>query len=240
MGTTFHGPNPWPRITRAIRTKGPRHAAIAYLDQDARTTLLPLRNGDVLVVNASKAALRAHATSPATLTHYVDVRVLSSPNLHANVIATNRRAVIGSANASHTPPPWTGGRHHRHPDIVATVHRFIDEIDEDEIGEISEVDTTFIDIATKEWALGRAVLIPGVTGRVHVEGYFLPSPVTNVPVAHRRIRAPRRRATRTAQRRRRRITTGPTTRYQLEWFRLDEPGKLKRDDVLILATHDDE
>ncbi|CAG7622780.1 Rrf2 family transcriptional regulator [Rhodococcus opacus] len=71
MGTTFAGPNPWPRITRAIRTKGPRHAAIAYLDQDAPTTLLPLRKGDVLVVNASTAALRAHATSPATLTHYV-------------------------------------------------------------------------------------------------------------------------------------------------------------------------
>jgi len=37
------------------------------------------------------------------LAYYADagVRVLSSPNLHANVIATDRRAVIGSANASH-------------------------------------------------------------------------------------------------------------------------------------------
>ncbi|SEC26858.1 hypothetical protein SAMN04490220_1211 [Rhodococcus jostii] len=61
MGTAFHGPSPWPHITRAIRTRGPRHAAIAHLGQDA-PTLLPLRAGDVLVVNASRAAVRAHAT----------------------------------------------------------------------------------------------------------------------------------------------------------------------------------
>jgi hypothetical protein len=103
MGTTSHGPSPWPHITRAIRTRGPRHAAIAYLGQDA-PTLLPLRAGDVLVVNASRAAVRAHATSPAALAHYVaaGVRVLSSPNLHAGVIATRRWAVIGSAGASHS------------------------------------------------------------------------------------------------------------------------------------------
>jgi len=77
MGTTFHGPSPWPYITRAIRTRGPRHAAIAHLGEDA-PTLLPLRACDVLVVNASRAAVRAHATSPVALTHYVDagVRVL--------------------------------------------------------------------------------------------------------------------------------------------------------------------
>ena len=91
MGTTFHGPNPWPHITRAIRTRGARLAAIAFLGLDA-PELLPLRAGDVLIVNASKAALRAHATSPAILAYYLDrdVRVLSSPTLHANVIATNR------------------------------------------------------------------------------------------------------------------------------------------------------
>ncbi|RZI53567.1 MAG: phosphatidylserine/phosphatidylglycerophosphate/cardiolipin synthase family protein, partial [Pseudonocardia sp.] len=101
MGTTFHGPSPWPHITRAIRTRGARYAAIGYLGQDA-PELLPLRAGDLLVVNASKAAVRAHATSPAALAYYVNkgVRVLSSPTLHAKVIATNTRAVIGSANAS--------------------------------------------------------------------------------------------------------------------------------------------
>ncbi|MDH6286970.1 hypothetical protein M2275_001873 [Rhodococcus opacus] len=133
MATTFHGPSPWPHITRAIRTRGIRHAAIAHLGQDA-PTLMPLRAGDVLVVNASRAAVRAHLTSPVALAYYVDagVRVLSSPNLHANVIATDRRAVIGSRQ---TPPakrlpqlhPRRGGRGHyrppRHCRRRAEVHR---------------------------------------------------------------------------------------------------------------------
>nr|WP_236603558.1 hypothetical protein [Rhodococcus sp. WAY2] len=54
MGTTFHGPSPWPHI---IRTRGPRHAAIAYLGEDAPT--LPLRAGDVLVVMRPGPGVRA-------------------------------------------------------------------------------------------------------------------------------------------------------------------------------------
>ncbi len=44
MGTTYHGPSPWPHITRAIRKRGPRHAAIAYVGNDAtivRMILVP-------------------------------------------------------------------------------------------------------------------------------------------------------------------------------------------------------
>ena len=58
MGTTFHGPSPWPHITRAIRVRGPRHAAIAYLGEDA-PTLLPLRAGDLLVVNRHRTCTQA-------------------------------------------------------------------------------------------------------------------------------------------------------------------------------------
>ncbi|WKN60037.1 hypothetical protein HJ581_0040150 [Rhodococcus opacus] len=145
MGTTFHGPSPWPHITRAIRVRGPRHAAIAYLGEDA-PALLPLRAGDLLVVNASRAAVRAHVTSPIALAYYVEagVRVLSSPNLHANVIATSRRAVIGSANASHSSTiadeavVITDD-----PEVVAAAWTFIDGIEE-----ITEVDQVFLDNAT--------------------------------------------------------------------------------------------
>ena len=114
--------------TRAIRTRGIRHAAIAHLGQDA-PTLMPLRAGDVLVVNASRAAVRAHLTSPVALAYYVDagVRVLSSPNLHANVIATDRRAVIGSRQRLPQLHPRRGGRGHyrppRHCRRRAEVHR---------------------------------------------------------------------------------------------------------------------
>ncbi|ANS32042.1 hypothetical protein R1CP_37180 (plasmid) [Rhodococcus opacus] len=57
-------PSPWSHITRAIRTRGVRYAATGYLGQ-AAPDLLPLRSGDVLVVNASKAAIPGAATSPA-------------------------------------------------------------------------------------------------------------------------------------------------------------------------------
>lgn len=122
--------------------RGPRHAAIAYLGEDA-PTLLPLRAGDLLVVNASRAAVRAHVTSPMALAYYVEagVRVLSSPNLHAGVIATSRRAVIGSANASHSSTiadeavVITDD-----PEVVAAVRTFIDGIEE-----ITEVDQVFLD-----------------------------------------------------------------------------------------------
>jgi len=48
-------PSPGSHITRAIRTRGARYAATGYLGQ-AAPDLLALRSGDVLVVNASKAA----------------------------------------------------------------------------------------------------------------------------------------------------------------------------------------
>lgn len=91
--------------TRAVRTRGPRCAAIAHLGQDA-PTLLPLRAGDVLIVDASRAAVRAHLTSPAALAYYVDagVRVLSSPNLHADVIATDRHQQASRAPAQNVSP----------------------------------------------------------------------------------------------------------------------------------------
>ncbi|WP_016880602.1 MULTISPECIES: hypothetical protein [unclassified Rhodococcus (in: high G+C Gram-positive bacteria)] len=242
MGTTFHGPSPWPYITRAIRTRGPRHAAIAHLGEDA-PTLLPLRAGDVLVVNASRAAVRAHATSPIALTHYVDagVRVLSSPNLHANVIATSRRAVIGSANASYSSTiadeavVITDD-----PDIVAAVRKFIDGIDE-----ITEVDQVFLDSATAIWQIGRAVPLPGIGGRNRAEPDFLPTPVTRMFLWHITDYQPgaaeeHERAARTS---RRRTSAGPAAKYQLEWFRIDTPGgrgRLQRGDVLLQVTADNE
>jgi len=110
------------------------------------TPALPFDVGDLLVVNASRAAVRAHLTSPIALAYYVDtgVRVLSSPNLHANVIATSRRAVIGSANASHSSTiadeavVITDD-----PEVVAAARTFIDGIEE-----ITEVDQVFLDNAT--------------------------------------------------------------------------------------------
>jgi hypothetical protein len=240
MGTSFHGPSPWPHITRAIRTRGPRRAAIAHLGQDA-PTLLPLRAGDVLVVNASRAAVRAHATSPGALASYVDagVRVLSSPNLHANVIATDRRAVIGSATASHSSTiadeavVITDD-----PQVVAAVRKFIDGIEE-----ITEVDQAFLDNATAQWQIGRAVPIPGVSGRGQVDPGFLPAKITRMFLRHivEYEPSPTEHHTWTTQARHHRAPAGPAAKYQLEWFHHDKSDtRLHLGDVLVFVTADND
>ncbi|MGH8920946.1 MAG: phospholipase D family protein, partial [Actinomycetes bacterium] len=238
MGTTFHAPSPWPHITRAIRTRGARHAAIGYLGQDA-PDLLPLRAGDVLVVNASRAAVKAHATSPAALAHYLNkgVRVLSCPTLHAKVIVTARRAVIGSANASENST-LSGDAVviTDDPDIIASVRRFIDGLDE-----ITEVDQVFLDDATREWEIGRAVPLPGVTGRIRPEADFLPAPVTRMFVKHAVDYEPTPTEQRVLdeQRGRHRSRGGPAAKYQLESLRLDRPSTVRRGDVIVFVSADD-
>ena len=240
MGTTFHGPDPWPHITRAIRTRGARLAAIAFLGLDA-PELLPLRAGDVLIVNASKAALRAHATSPAILAYYLDrdVRVLSSPTLHADVIATNRLAVIGSANASvNSIFAQDAVIITDDPKILSQVRTFIDNIDE-----ITEVDQVFIDNATREWEIGRAVPIPGISGRVHdLEADFLPSPLTRMFIKHvvDYKLSPTEQHIMDEQQPRKRTTAGPTAKYQLESLRIDKPSRIKRGDVIVFVSVDNE
>ncbi|EKT80811.1 hypothetical protein WSS_A20534 [Rhodococcus opacus M213] len=54
-----------------------------------------MRAGDVLVVNTSKAAIRAHATSPAALTYYANkgIRVLLLPDPACEGLAPARVSV---------------------------------------------------------------------------------------------------------------------------------------------------
>lgn len=239
MGTTFHGPSPWPHITRAIGTRGARHAAIAYLGQDA-PALLPLRAGDLLVVNASKAAIRAHATSPAALAYYLSkgVRVLSSPTLHAKVIVTSRRAVVGSANASENSAFADDAVIITDdPEVIDSVRTFIDRIDE-----ITEVDEVFLDDAAREWEIGRAVPIPGVTGRIRdPEAEFLPVPVTRMFVKHAVDYEPSPTEQHVLDERRSRqpATAGPAVKYALESLRLDRTSAVRRGDVVVFVSVDD-
>ncbi len=83
--------------------------------------------------------------------------MLSSPTLHAKVIATSRRAVIGSANASENSTLADDAVIITDdPEIVADVRQFIDSLDE-----ITEVDQVFLDDAIREWEIGRAVPLSG-------------------------------------------------------------------------------
>lgn len=74
-----------------------------------------------------------NTSGPAALAHYLGagVRVLSSPNLHAKVIVTDRRAVIGSANASHNSTVADEAVIITDdPDLIAAARTFIDKMDE--------------------------------------------------------------------------------------------------------------
>ena len=240
MGTTFHGPTPWPHITAALRTSGPRRAAIAYMGNEA-PQLLPLRSGDLLIVNAARAALRAHATSPTALAHYLaaGVRVLSSPNIHANVIVTSRHAIIGSAGATYSSTIADEAVIITDdPDTVTAARLFIEGIED-----TTEVDQTFLDNATTIWQIGRAVPLPGISGRTRAEAEFLPTPVIRMFLWHITVYEPsgderREWETRTN---RDQLSVGPASKYQLEWLRIDNPdrrGHLRRGDVLLQVTAD--
>ena len=240
MPTHFHGPDPWPHIARAARTAGPRYAAIAYLGESA-PDLLPLTSRDTLVVNASRNALRSHATSPDALQKFLDrgVRVVSHDTLHAKVIATGSTAVIGSANAS------TNSQNVAEAvvvtdqkSIVEDVRRFVKERD----GEGTEVDEIFLAAARAHWdaGAGRVPTIPGVTGKANTDRGFLPSPLGRVFFydSEPYQQSPAERKAATAGKRSARKDAGPRSRYELDWLRIDDGDIHREGDVVIQATED--
>ncbi|MGO4205538.1 phosphatidylserine/phosphatidylglycerophosphate/cardiolipin synthase family protein [Rhodococcus sp. TAF43] len=240
MGTTFHGPSPWPYITATLRRQGPRHAAIAYLGIDA-PDLLPLHAGDVLIVNAARAAVRAHATSPTALAHFVEkgVRVLSSPNLHANVITTPKQAIVGSASASHSSTIADEAVIITDdPETVTAARTFIDGIDE-----ITVVDEVFIANTAAIWSIGRAVPLLGIGGRARTDHDFLPTPVDRMFLWHITDHQPGADETLTWAAHASLTASGPAAEYPLEWLRIDKPGgsvrgRLERGDLLLQVTAD--
>ena len=93
---------PWPIITEAVqRSKGRVLAAIGYVSTGA-IDQLPLKEGDILVCDASEGNIRNGSTDPRALLPFLNrkVKVFSKPGLHAKVVVTRRRAFVGSANAS--------------------------------------------------------------------------------------------------------------------------------------------
>lgn len=103
MGMTpgFVGGQTWGEIAAAVSSARLRHAAVAFLGVDA-PTILPMKRGDTLVVNASDSAVRSRATCPAAIETYLQAGVLvyNEQDLHAKVVVTSKCAVVGSANAS--------------------------------------------------------------------------------------------------------------------------------------------
>ena len=101
----FHGEKSvWPVVKAQIkRSKNTQQifAAIAYIGADG-TKIMPLRRGDVLVCNASDAAIKQGSTSAKALKTFFDrgVRIFNEPRLHGKVVVFPKRVFVGSANVS--------------------------------------------------------------------------------------------------------------------------------------------
>ena len=99
----FAGTSPWTAITKDVQRKrrGPIVAAISYVGVKA-PEVLPLRQGDFLICDASERAIKQGVTSAKALGWYLraGVQVFSHEGLHSKVVATETFAWVGSANAS--------------------------------------------------------------------------------------------------------------------------------------------
>jgi len=92
----------WPRINESVRSQSKQViAAVAYVGIDA-PDILPLKRDDMLVCNASKAAIKQGSTSALALEKFSSrgVLIFSQPRLHGKVVCLSKRAFVGSANIS--------------------------------------------------------------------------------------------------------------------------------------------
>lgn len=90
--------NLWPTISKLAKNSIKR-GAIAYVSNDDH---LEFGDGDLLVCDASPAAIKAAQTDARVLKRAYDrgATLYSLPGLHAKILLLNEKAIIGSANAS--------------------------------------------------------------------------------------------------------------------------------------------
>lgn len=95
----LHSADVWTQLRRLREGRAKLFAAIAYVTND---DIVAFREGDVLITDASDAAIKNGETSVRVLARALQrgASVFSLPNLHAKVICTAHRAIIGSANLS--------------------------------------------------------------------------------------------------------------------------------------------
>lgn len=164
----------WPDIKRAAATAGPRFAAIAFIGKGAFDSLLHrFGSRDVLVVNASDAALKAHATSPTELRRFVNkgVSVWSVENLHAKVIATASHAIVGSANASRNSElSQEAAIISTQASVITGIVDFVTDLEE----VATAVDADFLERAEAIWDSVKLVRepAPGVNGKPKKPGHL--------------------------------------------------------------------
>ena len=94
--------NIWQTLTSALKnTNGKSIVAVAYFGQNG-AKMLPLKKGDILVVDASEKALKTGQTCPDELLKLYNkgVQVYSFDNLHAKLFLIGNVLYCGSTNVS--------------------------------------------------------------------------------------------------------------------------------------------
>ncbi|PZG12557.1 hypothetical protein C1I95_25565 [Micromonospora craterilacus] len=122
-------------------------AAVAYAG-DGAAELLPVKAGDLIVVNGSGNALASGATSARLLRAWYeqDVQLYAHETLHAKVFVIGRTAFVGSANLSlraYTDGTVEAAIQSTDAAIVSGARQFIDEM---------AANATEIDAAWLDWA----------------------------------------------------------------------------------------
>jgi hypothetical protein len=88
----------WREVAKRARSASNRKAAIAYVTTDD----MGLREGDLLVTDASRRAIRSGQTDAKLLRklHDAGVAIYSREGLHSKVALFGKHAIVGSANMS--------------------------------------------------------------------------------------------------------------------------------------------
>jgi hypothetical protein len=133
----------WTEIAKLAKKK-PVKAAIAYVTTSAP---LNLGKGDLLIVNASDAAIAAGETSAKVLRQAAKrgATLRSRPDLHAKVLLCGDTAVVGSGNLSESSKTalTEAAVISNRPDIVSPVTAFLHQLSQ--AGGSEPIDGAFLD-----------------------------------------------------------------------------------------------
>lgn len=98
----FHAPAPWPQLAKALKSAKRRIVVTPFIGKGVED-MLHLRDGDVLIVNATVGNVRSGNVNPNELLRIRRdgaVRLFTAAPLHAKVYVADDRVFIGSMNAS--------------------------------------------------------------------------------------------------------------------------------------------
>jgi hypothetical protein len=119
----------WSVLKKLAAGAESKRAAVAYVSSEA---ILKFGEGDVLIVNASKAAIAGGQTSAAVLRAAFDrkAKLYSIPSLHTKAYLLGQTAVVGSANISHSSATALTevALVTDQPEVVSLVYQLIDQL----------------------------------------------------------------------------------------------------------------